>query len=102
MGVSFPPGGSRGDGATMRVRGAASRTGALRLPGAHRADCDAMPRFSVNLSFLFGELPFLERFAAAAGAGFGAVEYMSPYEHPPEVLRARLERNFAHRLFIGV
>ncbi len=39
-----------------------------------------MPRFSANLSFLFGEVPFLERFAEAAHAGFRAVEFTFPYE----------------------
>ena len=37
-----------------------------------------MPKFSANLGFLFTELPFLDRFAAAARAGFRAVEYMRP------------------------
>jgi len=50
-----------------------------------------MPRFSANLSFLFGEHLFLERFAAAAGAGFAAVEYMFPYEHPAAEIRERLD-----------
>ena len=39
-----------------------------------------MPRFAANLTMLFTELPFLERFKAAAEAGFGAVEFMFPYE----------------------
>ena len=41
-----------------------------------------MPRFAANLTLLFGEVPFLERFAAARRAGFDAVEFVSPYEHP--------------------
>lgn len=45
-----------------------------------------MPRFAANLSFLFTELPFLERFAAAARAGFDAVEFMFPYEHSAEAV----------------
>ncbi|TPE47701.1 hydroxypyruvate isomerase [Amaricoccus solimangrovi] len=49
-----------------------------------------MPRFSANLSFLYAELPFLDRFAAAAEDGFPAVEYVSPYEHPPEAVAAAL------------
>src|SRR5260370_9920888 len=49
-----------------------------------------MPRFSANLGFLFPELPFLERFAAAARAGFTAGEYASPYEYPPAELRSGL------------
>ncbi len=52
-----------------------------------------MPRFAANLSFLFTEVPFLERFAAAAGQGFTAVEYMFPYEWPAEALKARLDAN---------
>ena len=40
-----------------------------------------MPRFAANLSFLFTERPFLERFAAARAAGFAAVEFHFPYEH---------------------
>ena len=39
-----------------------------------------MPRFSANLSYLFTEVPFLERFAEAAQAGFRAVEFTFPYE----------------------
>jgi hydroxypyruvate isomerase len=38
-----------------------------------------MPQFAANLSFLFNEVPFLDRFAAARTAGFSAVEYMFPY-----------------------
>ena len=52
-----------------------------------------MPRFSANLSFLFQEHDFLDRFDASARAGFGGVEYVSPYEHPPEVVAERLRRN---------
>lgn len=50
-----------------------------------------MPRFSANLSMLFCEHPFLERFKAARDAGFGAVEYMFPYDHPPQQLGKVLE-----------
>lgn len=49
-----------------------------------------MPKFSANLSFLFTEKPFLERFEAAAKAGFKYVEYMSPYEFPPEEIAGAL------------
>ncbi|CAG1015995.1 MAG: hydroxypyruvate isomerase [Rhizobiaceae bacterium] len=52
-----------------------------------------MPRFSANLSMLFCEHDFLDRFAAAARAGFTAVEYIGPYEHEPETIAARLRRN---------
>jgi len=50
-----------------------------------------MPQFCANLSFLFTELPFEERFAAAAAAGFKGVEYLFPYEWPAEQLAGRLK-----------
>src|SRR5438132_11365071 len=50
-----------------------------------------MPRFCANLGFLFGEVPFLDRFDAAARAGFTGVEYASPYDHPATEVRARLK-----------
>lgn len=49
-----------------------------------------MPRFAANLSMMFTELPFLDRFAAAAGAGFEAVEFLFPYDHPAETIAERL------------
>lgn len=49
-----------------------------------------MPRFAANLSFLYPELPFAERFAAAAADGFGAVEYLFPYDEAPATLAQRL------------
>lgn len=49
-----------------------------------------MPRYSANLSFLYPDLPFLDRFAAAAADGFRAVEYAVPYVATPEVLAERL------------
>jgi len=52
-----------------------------------------MPRFAANLTLMFTELPFLDRFAAAAGAGFTAVECLFPYGHPPDAIAARLARH---------
>ena len=49
-----------------------------------------MPRLAANLSMMFNELPFLERFDAAAKAGFKAVEFLFPYDHPAAELRRRL------------
>lgn len=49
-----------------------------------------MPRFAANLSMLYPELPFLDRFGAAAADGFEGVEYLFPYEHEPAELAARL------------
>ncbi|MDB5858367.1 MAG: hydroxypyruvate isomerase [Ramlibacter sp.] len=52
-----------------------------------------MPRFAANLTMLFTELPFLDRFAAARAAGFDAVEYLFPYEYAKGDLAARLRAN---------
>ena len=51
-----------------------------------------MPRFAANLSMMFTEYDFLDRFAAAADAGFKAVEYLFPYEYPADELARRLGR----------
>jgi len=45
-----------------------------------------MPRFAANLSLMYGEHAFLDRFAAAQRDGFDAVEFLFPYEHAPAVL----------------
>jgi len=52
-----------------------------------------MPRFAANLSTMFTEYPFEERFAHAARAGFPAVEFLFPYEYEPEKLTALLKEN---------
>jgi hydroxypyruvate isomerase len=52
-----------------------------------------MPKFSANLSMMFGEVPFLERFAAAAQAGFKAVEFMFPYDYPAQEIKDLLDKN---------
>src|SRR6266699_1566664 len=52
-----------------------------------------MPRFAANLSMMFNEVPLLDRFDAAADAGFTAVEFLFPYDHPPEAVGERLRRN---------
>ena len=54
-----------------------------------------MPRFAANLTMLFTEVPFLDRFARAAAAGFAAVEFLFPYPYAVGDLRAALDR---HRL----
>jgi 2-dehydrotetronate isomerase len=43
-----------------------------------------MPKFAANLSMMFNEVPFLDRFKVAAEAGFSAVEFLFPYEYSPE------------------
>lgn len=52
-----------------------------------------MPRLAANLSMMFNEVPFLDRFAAARQAGFEAVEFLFPYEFPAKELRQRLDDN---------
>ena len=52
-----------------------------------------MLTFAANLSWMFKEHDFLDRFAAAADAGFAWVEYLFPYDHDPEDIAARLARH---------
>ena len=52
-----------------------------------------MPRFAANLSMMFTDVPFLDRFEAAASAGFTAVEFLFPYDHPAEAVGERLKKN---------
>jgi len=52
-----------------------------------------MPRFAANLSLMFTEVPFLDRFAVAANSGFTAVEFLLPYAFSPEDIAARLKDN---------
>src|SRR5499433_2549714 len=52
-----------------------------------------MPRFAANLSSLFTELTFLDRFAAASQSRFNAVEYLFPYDYPKEQLAELLHRH---------
>ncbi|MES2956048.1 MAG: 2-oxo-tetronate isomerase [Pseudomonadota bacterium] len=52
-----------------------------------------MPKFAANLSMMYPDLPFLERFEAAARDGFKAVEYLFPYSFDKQELAARLKAN---------
>lgn len=52
-----------------------------------------MPKFCANLSMLYGEHGFLDRFAAAVKDGFAGVEYLFPYDFAKEELAERLERH---------
>jgi hydroxypyruvate isomerase len=52
-----------------------------------------MPKFAANLTMLFGEMPFLDRFAAAKAAGFSGVEYLFPYEFEKAALREQLQQH---------
>ncbi len=61
-----------------------------------------MPRFSANLSMLFTERDFLDRFDAAAAAGFKGVEYLGPYDHTPDEVAARLKKNGLSQVLFNV
>jgi len=52
-----------------------------------------MPRFAANLTMMFTEWVFLDRFQAAADAGFSAVEFLFPYNHPADHIAERLRQN---------
>jgi len=60
-----------------------------------------MPRFAANLDFLFKELPFLDRFQAAAQAGFKAVEVLFPYDHAASEITGRLRINELQMVLIN-
>jgi hydroxypyruvate isomerase len=52
-----------------------------------------MPKFNANLSWLYQEKPFSDRFAAAASAGFTGIEILFPYDQPAAEIRAALQAN---------
>lgn len=59
-----------------------------------------MPKFAANLTMMFNDVPFPQRFAAAAKAGFAAVEFLFPYDYPPaEVARWLQEAGLKNALF---
>jgi hydroxypyruvate isomerase len=60
-----------------------------------------MPRFSANLSFLFHEVAFVDRFAAAAAAGFRAVEFAFGYDYPERDLAARVRDHGLEQVLIN-
>jgi len=60
-----------------------------------------MPRFAANLGYLFAERPPIERFGAAAAAGFDAVELLYPYEVAPSAVKAELVRHGLTQLGIN-
>ena len=59
------------------------------LPPTAPGEDQPVPKFAANLSFIFQEVGFLDRFAAAARCGFKAVEYLGAYDHPPQTVAAR-------------
>ncbi len=52
-----------------------------------------MPKFAANLTMMFNEVPFLQRFDAAANAGFKGCEFLFPYEHAPQDVAAALQHS---------
>ncbi len=60
-----------------------------------------MPQFAANLSFLYTELPFLDRFEAAAQDGFKGVECLFPYEWPAAEVQARLQAHGLQQVLIN-
>lgn len=60
-----------------------------------------MPKFAANISLLFAELPYLDRFSAAARAGFEAVEILFPYELAAKETQRALLANGLELLLIN-
>ena len=52
-----------------------------------------MPKFAANISMMFNEFDFLQRFERAAAAGFEGVEFLFPYEYSSETIKKRLDEN---------
>ncbi|MBV7299296.1 hydroxypyruvate isomerase [Enterovibrio paralichthyis] len=61
-----------------------------------------MPKLAANLSMLFNELPFIERFSAAANFGFKGVEYLFPYAFDANELKAELDRNHLKQVLFNL
>jgi hydroxypyruvate isomerase len=61
-----------------------------------------MPKFCANLTFLYTELDFLQRFAAAAKSGFKGVEYMSPYEYSKNELADTLRKHDVEQVLFNL
>ena len=60
-----------------------------------------MPRFAANLSMLYNEVPFLERFAAAASDGFAAVEFLFPYAWDAPRIGDLLQANHLQQVLLN-
>jgi 2-dehydrotetronate isomerase len=65
----------------------------LSLVGFITKKVRPLPKFAANLSMMFTEHDFLDRFDAAAEAGFKSVEFLFPYDHRPAAIAERLRRN---------
>jgi 2-dehydrotetronate isomerase len=64
----------------------------IALPAAGVTVARNMPRFAANLAYLFADRPLIERFGAAAAAGFDAVELLAPYDTPASAVRSEIAR----------
>ncbi|HEY8607427.1 MAG TPA: 2-oxo-tetronate isomerase [Noviherbaspirillum sp.] len=61
-----------------------------------------MPKFAANLTMLFNELPFIDRFEAARKSGFEAVEFLFPYQYAPEDIAERLRTYKLHNVLFNL
>ncbi len=61
-----------------------------------------MPKLAANLSMMFAEMDFLDRFAAASACGFRAVECLFPYAHPKQEVKARLDAHGLEQVLFNV
>ncbi|MBV9997939.1 MAG: hydroxypyruvate isomerase family protein [Verrucomicrobia bacterium] len=61
-----------------------------------------MPKFAANLTMMFNEVPFPERFAAASKAGFTAVEFLFPYDYPPQEVAQWLKESRLESVLINL
>lgn len=61
-----------------------------------------MPKFAANLTMMFNEVPFLQRFGAAARAGFRAVEFLFPYEHAADEIAHQLKSNLLENVLFNM
>jgi hydroxypyruvate isomerase len=61
-----------------------------------------VPKFCANLGFLFTEIPFLDRFAATAKAGFSGVEHSVPYDYPVEQIVEKLNQHKLAQVLINL
>src|ERR1700730_15806813 len=70
----------------------ADQSGLMKTVSRTTRGHSIVPKFAANLTMLFNELPFLDRFAAAKAAGFTGVEYLFPYDFEKAVLGELLQQ----------
>jgi 2-dehydrotetronate isomerase len=61
-----------------------------------------MPKFAANLTMMFNEVTFPQRFAAAAAAGFNAVEFLFPYDHAPQEVASWLKESHLENVLFNL